>query len=111
MVLSYPVAKKVAIDLVSCDSVRSAFEVTNKVLTLTEDKSRMKDSVISNYECKMDLYKGQITLYEAKEKSYQNIVTGLNRDLVIQKAKTKAAVIGGVFFMVLSSFISYSFLK
>ena len=94
--LSYPVAKRVALDLVSYDSTKTALEITTNVLNMTEDKSRMKDSVIKSHEFKAGLFRQQITMYEAKEESYKSMVNTLKLDLAKQKAKTKLLTgIGG----------------
>lgn len=61
---------------------------------MSEHKSRMKDSVIKSQESKALLFKQQISMYEMKEESYQNMVATLKLDLVKQKAKTK--LISGV---------------
>ena len=109
MTLSYPVAKRVALDLVSYDSTKTALEITTNVLNMTEDKSRMKDSVIKSHEFKAGLFRQQITMYEAKEESYKSMVNTLKLDLAKQKAKTKlltgiggAAVISTALILILS---------
>lgn len=87
--LSYPVAKKVALDLVSYDSTKLVLDLTTKVLEMTEDKCRMKDSIIKSNELKASIFRQQITMYEAKEDSYQKMVSTLKLDLVKQRTKTK----------------------
>jgi hypothetical protein len=87
--LSYPVAKKVALDLVSYDSTKLALDLTTKVLEMTEDKCRMKDSIIKSNELKASIFRQQITMYKAKEDSYQKMVSTLKLDLVKQRTKTK----------------------
>ena len=64
---------------------------------MTENKSRMKDSVIKSQEFKAELFKQQISMFEIKEQSYQNMVSSLKLDLIKQKTKTKILTgIGGV---------------
>jgi hypothetical protein len=75
------------------------------MLDMTENKSRMKDSVIKSHEMKADLFRKQILMYEMKEESYQKIVSGLKMDLVKQKAKTKIAAGVGGFAVIMTAFI------
>lgn len=105
MTLSYPVAKRVALDLVSYDSTKTALEITTNVLNMTEDKSRMKDSVIKSHEFKAGLFRQQITMYEAKEESYQSMVNTLKLDLAKQKAKNRVTIGVSAFATVTTVFI------
>ena len=109
MNLPYPIAKKVAADLISYDSTKTALEITTNVLNMTEDKCRMKDSVIKSQDFKASLFRQQITMYEMKEESYQSMVSTLKLDLAKQRAKTKlltgiggAAVISTAVILILS---------
>jgi CRISPR/Cas system CMR subunit Cmr6 (Cas7 group RAMP superfamily) len=107
--LSYPVAKKVALDLVSYDSTKEALGLTTKVLEMTEDKCRMKDSIIKSNEFKASLFRQQITMYEAKEESYQKMVSTLKLDLAKQRAKTKLLIgIGGAAIITTSAILLLS---
>lgn len=109
MTLSYPVAKKVALDLVSYDSTKEALGLTTKVLEMTEDKCRMKDSIIKSNEFKAGLFRQQITMYEAKEESYQKMVSTLKLDLAKQRAKTKLLTgIGGAAIITTSAILLLS---
>jgi hypothetical protein len=92
--LSHQTARRVAIDLISYDSTKTALQITTNILSLAEDKSRMKDSIIKSNEFKENIFRQQITLYKEKEETYQSMVTTLKLDLVKQKAKTK--LISGV---------------
>lgn len=92
--LSHQIARRVAIDLISYDSTKSALQITTSVLEMSEHKSKMKDSVIKSQDSKALLFKQQISMYEMKEESYQSMVATLKLDLVKQKAKTK--LISGV---------------
>lgn len=94
MTLSHQIARKVAIDLISYDSTKTALQITTSVLEMSENKSRIKDSVIRSQESLALLYKQRISMYETKEESYQSMVATLKLDLVKQKAKTK--LISGV---------------
>jgi hypothetical protein len=107
--LSYPIAKKVALDLVSYDSTKEALGLTTKVLEMTEDKCRMKDSIIKSNEFKAGLFRQQITIYEAKEESYQKMVSTLKLDLAKQRAKTKLLTgIGGAAIITTSAILLLS---
>jgi hypothetical protein len=107
--LSYSVAKKVALDLVSYDSTKEALGLTTKVLEMTEDKCRMKDSIIKSNEFKAGLFRQQITMYEAKEESYQKMVSTLKLDLAKQRAKTKLLTgIGGAAIITTSAILLLS---
>lgn len=92
--LSHQIARKVALDLISYDSTKTALQITTNVLSLAEDKSRMKDSIIKSNELKENIFRQQITLYKEKEETYQSMVASLKLDLAKQKAKTK--LISGV---------------
>lgn len=92
--LSHQIARRVAIDLISYDSTKTALQITTSVLEMSENKSRIKDSVIRSQESLALLYKQRISMYETKEESYQSMVATLKLDLVKQKAKTK--LISGV---------------
>ena len=103
--LSHKVGKQVAIELISCDSTKLVLQTTTKVLEMTEDKSRMKDTVIKSFEIKTDLYKQQIYLYEAKEESYKTMVSNLQKDLMKQRLKTKFTTFTGIFVALVSTFV------
>jgi hypothetical protein len=92
--LSHQTARRVAIDLISYDSTKTALQITTSVLEMSEHKSRMKDSIIKSNEFKENIFRQQITLYKEKEETYQSMVTTLKLDLAKQKAKTK--LISGV---------------
>ena len=105
VVLSYPVAKQIALDLNSWDSLKTAYEVTMNVLNLTEKKISYKDSVINGYDNKMSIYKQQVFMYEAKEESYKNIVSILKTDIAKQKAKNRITIGASAFITVTTIFI------
>lgn len=54
------VAKIIAKELISCDSVKAIHELTKEQLTLTEQKVIIKDSTISSYIKKGSLYEQRI---------------------------------------------------
>ena len=51
-----PIAKQIAKELVSCDSLKAIHELTVEQLTLTESKVVLKDSIISNHVQKGIMY-------------------------------------------------------
>jgi hypothetical protein len=64
--LPFSVAKKVTRELISCDSTKAILTLTKEQLSLTENKVVLKDSIISNYIKKEDVYKQVITNQEQK---------------------------------------------
>jgi hypothetical protein len=87
--LQYPIANRVALDLISCDSLRQSFDIKSKILELTQDKCNSKDSIIKSMESKTVLYKQQISIFQEKEIQYKSSVTTLQNDLKKQKIKHK----------------------
>ena len=64
--LPYSVARKVAKELVGCDSAKAILELTKEQLSLTETKVVIKDSIITNHIKKEDIYKQVITNQDQK---------------------------------------------
>lgn len=64
--LPFSVAKKVARELVSCDSAKAILELTKEQLVFTENKVILKDSIIANHIKKEDVYKQVITNQDQK---------------------------------------------
>jgi hypothetical protein len=58
--ISTSTARRVAKDLVICDSTKAILEVTKEQLSLTEQKVVLKDSIISNHINKGLLYETRI---------------------------------------------------
>ena len=58
--MSTSTARRVAKDLVICDSVKAILELTKEQLSLTEQKVVLKDSIISNHINKGLLYEARI---------------------------------------------------
>ena len=58
--MSTSTARRVAKDLVICDSVKAILEVTKEQLSLTEQKVVLKDSIISNHVNKDIMYETRI---------------------------------------------------
>jgi hypothetical protein len=94
--LPYKVAKQMALDLNSLDSLRSDSKLTNKELKETQKKVIVQDSIIKTMELKEDNYELQIS----KEKEKFVIVEDQNKELrdEVKKLKTKNTfieIIGG----------------
>jgi len=58
--MSTSTARRVAKDLVICDSTKAMLEVTKEQLSLTEQKVVLKDSIISNHINKGIIYETRI---------------------------------------------------
>jgi hypothetical protein len=58
--MSTSTARRVAKDLVICDSVKAMLELTKEQLSLTEQKVVLKDSIISNHVNKGIMYETRI---------------------------------------------------
>lgn len=68
--LPTPVARQIALDLVDGDRAKMELMSTQELLSLTEQRSYMKDTVINSYAIKVSAYEKQISLYDEKEKTY-----------------------------------------
>jgi len=69
--MSIATARKVAKDLIACDSVKAIFELTKDQLKLTENKVEIKDSIIQSYKVKCSIY-DTIVSNEKKKFDEQN---------------------------------------
>lgn len=85
--LPLSVAKQVAKDLVICDSTKAILELTKEQLSLTENKVILKDSIISNYIKKEDVYKQVITNQDQKFELQGQWVSELRKQNKILKSK------------------------
>lgn len=68
--LPTPVARQIALDLVDGDKAKVELMSTQELLSLTGQRSYMKDTVINSYAIKVGAYEKQISLYNEKEKIY-----------------------------------------
>jgi len=84
--MSTSTARRVAKDLVVCDSVKAILEVTKEQLSLTEQKVVLKDSIISNHVNKGLLYEARIQNEQDKFKIQGQWVEDLRK----QNKKLKA---------------------
>ena len=92
--LPYPIAKQVALDLNSWDSLKARYEVTHNILKLTEQKVIYKDSIIGVCEVKNQLYMQQIIIHEQKEQEYNKQIDYLNKSIKHTKVQTSLIEIG-----------------
>jgi len=102
------VAKTMAKELVSCDSAKAILELTKEQLSLTENKVVLKDSIISNYVRKEDIYKQVITNQEQKFELQGQWVNELRKQNKTLKAKLTFTRIISILF---TGFITYIYIK
>lgn len=89
VVLPCSTAKKVAIDLAKGDSALAELAATQEILRLTRKTVTFQQNVIDAYVVKEHHYEEIINLQLEKEKRYNEIVTGLEKDNRRLKIKTK----------------------
>ena len=100
-----PIAKQIAKELVSCDSLKAIHELTVKQLTLTESKVVLKDSIISNHVQKGIMYEERIKNEQLKFDTQGLFVKQLqkqNKKLKVKLVFTKitlGGVIGGLTYL------------
>ena len=102
-----PIAKQIARDLVSCDSIKALHALTIKELILTQDKLILKDNIISNYVDKGIMYEERIQNEQSKFKVQELWVDDLrkeNKKLKVKVLYTKismSAIIGFLGYLLL----------
>ena len=81
-VVSLPckVANQVATDLVRCDSIAAELDYRESILTITQNKIAIQDTIIQAYSVKESNYKEQITYQQQQIERYGIVVTGLEKD-------------------------------
>jgi hypothetical protein len=95
-----PIAKQIARDLVSCDSIKTLHTLTTEELLFTQDKLILKDNIIKNYVDKGIMYEERIQNEQSKFKIQELWVDDLrkeNKKLKIKVLYTKismGAIIG-----------------
>lgn len=77
--LKVPVARKVVVELLQCDSIKCELQSTQTILHLTEEKVCIYDSLVATYKQKEVLYKAEISADEAKETVYKKAVDKLEK--------------------------------
>ena len=103
-----PIAKTIAKELVGCDSIKAVHELTKEQLTLTKNKVVLKDSIISNYVRKEDIYKQVITNQEQKFDLQGQWVNELRKQNKTLKVKLTFTRIISILF---TGFITYIYIK
>lgn len=87
-----PVAKQIVLDLISGDSAKAELGLTQQQLTLTNKVVVLKDSIISNYIQKCNIYDERITNEQAKfnvQGLYVNQLEKSNKKLKVKLIFTK----------------------
>lgn len=99
------VAKQIATDLVSCDSLKAVHELTIQHLELVENKSLVQDSIINLYKQKTTDFLKQISAEEQKTAIWQDqykVVAKKCKKLKAKLAFTKitlTGIIGGLTYL------------
>jgi hypothetical protein len=94
--IPYKVAKQMALDLNSLDSLKADSKLTNKELKETRKKVIYQDSIIQTMELKEENYKLQIQKEEEKYKIVDDQNNGLRDDIrKIKRKNTFIEIIGG----------------
>lgn len=94
--IPYKVAKQMALDLNSLDSLKADSKLTNKELKETRKKVIYQDSIIQTMELKEENYKLQIQKEEEKYKIVDEQNNGLRDDIrKIKRKNTFIEIIGG----------------
>jgi hypothetical protein len=87
-----PVAKQIVLDLISGDSAKAELDLVQQQLTLTNKVVVLKDSIISSYIQKCNIYDESITNEQAKfnvQGLYVNQLEKSNKKLKVKLAFTK----------------------
>jgi len=87
-----PVAKQIVLDLISGDSAKAELGLAQQQLTLTNKVVVLKDSIISSYIQKCNIYDERITNEQAKfnvQGLYVNQLEKSNKKLKVKLAFTK----------------------
>ena len=102
IILSYPVAKAVAKDLVTGDSALATLKLKDQEIKLLENKVSLKDSLISTYKLKELNYIHQVSTEVSKVEGWKDQYGILQKDykkLLVKHRFTKIlayAIVGGL---------------
>jgi hypothetical protein len=99
---SYSKAKQIAIDLVRGDSAITELKITNKLVWQLNEKISTQDSTITLYIVKEQNYISQINNYDKISIKKDEIITGLEKDVIKltkknNRLKTGLKYLGGGF--------------
>jgi uncharacterized protein YlaN (UPF0358 family) len=100
--LTYPIAKRIALDLISGDSAKAILKQKEVELTLVEKKVVYKDSIISIFKIKETNYINQVRSEQQKIEGWQQsyeLLRKENRKIKIKSRFTRIlsyTIIGGL---------------
>ena len=91
-----PIVKLVIKDLITGDDAKSELSLTNKKISLLEQKIILKDSVIFNLNTQIDNVRSIVMTKDDQLVLSQELATRLEKDLKKQKLKTRLTLGAGV---------------
>ena len=94
--LEKPIVKLVIKDLITGDDAKSELSLTNKKISLLEQKIILKDSVIFNLNTQIDNVRSIVMTKDDQLVLSQELATRLEKDLKKQKLKTRLTLGAGV---------------
>ena len=113
---SYSKAKQIAIDLVRGDSAIAELKITNKLVWQLNEKISTQDSTITLYITKEQNYISQINNYDKISIKKDEIITGLEKDVIKltkknNRLKTGLKYLGGGFVASILTIITLTLIK
>lgn len=96
------IARQIAVDLVKKDLNDSIIVNITRDNNLLLKKIEFKDSTISAYNTKVDLFKHNESMYKMTDSLNTKAINRLTTDLNTSKKTTKAVTVGGVILVVLA---------
>ena len=113
---SYSKAKQIAIDLVRGDSAITELKITNKLVWQLNEKISTQDSTITLYIIKEQNYISQINNYDKISTKKDEIITGLEKDVIKltkknNRLKTGLKYLGGGFVASILTIITLTLIK
>ena len=113
---SYSKAKQIAIDLVRGDSAITELKITNKLVWQLNEKISTQDSTITLYIVKEQNYIIQINNYDKISTKKDEIITGLEKDVIKltkknNRLKSGLKYLGGGFVASILTIITLTLIK
>ena len=113
---SYSKAKQIAIDLVRGDSAITELKITNKLVWQLNEKISTQDSTITLYIVKEQNYISQINNYDKISTKKDEIITGLEKDVIKltkknNRLKSGLKYLGGGFVASILTIITLTLIK
>ena len=113
---SYSKAKQIAIDLVRGDSAIAELKITNKLVWQLNEKISTQDSTITLYIVKEQNYISQINNYDKISTKKDEIITGLEKDVIKltkknNRLKSGLKYLGGGFVASILTIITLTLIK